>query len=776
VRVAEGAGDGGGLPTGVKPDETPAPASPRKASLGDLFAELKQRRVFRALVGYGIFAFAILQVIEPVLHGLHLPDGLLTAVVIGLGAGLPLTVLVSWTYDLKGRSLVRVAEPARRSSWQLAWMVAAGALLGAGLAWVVLRHAQPEARKGSDGRVLVAVADFANDTRDPELDGLSGLLITSLEQSKALRVLTRGRMLELLRAAGRTGVEQIDEASAREVGRQVGATALLHASIRLLGGAYVVDLRAVDPARDEYLFTLRETAAGKGDVLALVDRLSAGTRRRLRDEVGGAGGNATRVGEAVTSNLEAYQHFFRGDQHLEAFRIPQAMEEYGQALAVDPDFALAHLRIAWLGEAVGLPKAARLAAIDAAVRNIGRVPPREALFIRAMKAREDGHLADAHALADEAVRTFPESKEALFLASDLLSEEGRWGEQVPLLERAVALDPTWLPAVASLLDCLSLLGRFDEAEVRARAFAEKAPSATAFRTLATALTGSGRPLEAIAAARRAVELDDSPFSRLGLAEVLEVADQPEEAEAILRTLAVRGDSFVVRRQGSFRLVGAVAAQGRLREAFELAQAVPPGPDGDTELRDWARLLLLMGGGPSAEGRRLAAALARSNNPTFQEFAPFQLLLHGDEAGAAAAAARLGPGAGRMHYEATLAWRGGNREHALAILQEGARSAGRFRAGMEWQIANYAFELEHDADVIAATEALARMPSGPWRGVGFAQALHWAAVSHDRRGEPARAVEKLGRLLMLWRRADPDLPLLAEAKAMHARLAAGATAR
>jgi len=36
-----------------------------------LFAELKRRRVFRALIGYGIAAFAMLQIIEPVMHGLQ---------------------------------------------------------------------------------------------------------------------------------------------------------------------------------------------------------------------------------------------------------------------------------------------------------------------------------------------------------------------------------------------------------------------------------------------------------------------------------------------------------------------------------------------------------------------------------------------------------------------------------------------------------------------------------------------------------------------------------
>ena len=36
--------------------------------------QMKQRRVFRALVGYGIVSFAILQIVEPIMHGLHLPD------------------------------------------------------------------------------------------------------------------------------------------------------------------------------------------------------------------------------------------------------------------------------------------------------------------------------------------------------------------------------------------------------------------------------------------------------------------------------------------------------------------------------------------------------------------------------------------------------------------------------------------------------------------------------------------------------------------------------
>src|SRR5213594_3259970 len=41
-----------------------------------LLVELKRRRVFRAMVGYGIAAFAVLQIVEPVMHGLHWPDAI----------------------------------------------------------------------------------------------------------------------------------------------------------------------------------------------------------------------------------------------------------------------------------------------------------------------------------------------------------------------------------------------------------------------------------------------------------------------------------------------------------------------------------------------------------------------------------------------------------------------------------------------------------------------------------------------------------------------------
>ena len=75
---------------------------PRKpAGLNGWFAELKRRRVFRTLVGYGIASFAVLQIIEPVMHGLHWPETVLSYVVVALAAGFPIVITLVWAFDVK---------------------------------------------------------------------------------------------------------------------------------------------------------------------------------------------------------------------------------------------------------------------------------------------------------------------------------------------------------------------------------------------------------------------------------------------------------------------------------------------------------------------------------------------------------------------------------------------------------------------------------------------------------------------------------------------------
>ena len=79
------------------------------------FEEMKRRRVFRALFGYGIVAFAVLQIIEPVMHGLNLPEWVLKATVVALGLGFPFTLVLAWAFDVKGGRIESAGAP--RGRW-----------------------------------------------------------------------------------------------------------------------------------------------------------------------------------------------------------------------------------------------------------------------------------------------------------------------------------------------------------------------------------------------------------------------------------------------------------------------------------------------------------------------------------------------------------------------------------------------------------------------------------------------------------------------------------
>src|SRR2546426_10197114 len=108
-----------------------------------LLAELKRRRVFRALVGYGLAAFAVLQISEPVMHGLHWPESVLSYVVVALALGFPIVVGLAWIFDVNARGIerTRFASPmAAPSRARVALVLAGIGLLPAapGLTWSFL--------------------------------------------------------------------------------------------------------------------------------------------------------------------------------------------------------------------------------------------------------------------------------------------------------------------------------------------------------------------------------------------------------------------------------------------------------------------------------------------------------------------------------------------------------------------------------------------------------------------------------------------------------------
>ncbi|MFO0585112.1 MAG: hypothetical protein U0229_22780 [Anaeromyxobacter sp.] len=237
-------------------------------------------------------------------------------------------------------SLVAASGPRRRwPAWAAALTLAVAA--GGWLAW----RSRPVEPPAPAARPVIVVADARNETGEPALDALAGLLVTSLEQSPRAVVLTRGRLLELARRTGAREVARMDEPLARAAGRLAGAKLVLGASIARRDGAYAVELRGTDLDRGRTLFTLQESAPDRGALLPAIDRLSDAVRRTLGEPAAEIQASRVALDRTVTRSLDVYRRYALARDHARSFRFAEAAGELAQALEQDPAFALAHVEL-----------------------------------------------------------------------------------------------------------------------------------------------------------------------------------------------------------------------------------------------------------------------------------------------------------------------------------------------------------------------------------------------------------------------------------------------
>lgn len=88
-----------------------APVQTRpRSGLAGFVAELRRRRVLRALVGYGTGSLILLRVSDSVIRVAHLPEWTLFVEVVLLGLGFPVAVGLAWVFDLTARGARRTAR------------------------------------------------------------------------------------------------------------------------------------------------------------------------------------------------------------------------------------------------------------------------------------------------------------------------------------------------------------------------------------------------------------------------------------------------------------------------------------------------------------------------------------------------------------------------------------------------------------------------------------------------------------------------------------------
>src|ERR1700680_1220381 len=283
-------------------------------------------------------------------------------------------------------SEVPIAAPARKPTWLIASVPAAIIIAALAGFWFLRgRTAHPGSIAGHKS---IAVLYFSHLSQDQSLNwldnGLTDMLTTNLAQVKGLDVLSTERVMSAVQRASKDG-KSMDPAQAQNVARDAGADAYITGALLKIGPTQLrLDVRAQDTGTGQILFSDKLEGQDVQSIFGMVDRLTASIASSFlpASEVPQ---KAPEIEQASTSNVEAYHHYQLGVDYGRRYLTNDAVRELEEAVRLDPQFALAELRLADKYRLEGDLRRSNELAIKVS-QNQSRLPRYEQLSLQVLKA------------------------------------------------------------------------------------------------------------------------------------------------------------------------------------------------------------------------------------------------------------------------------------------------------------------------------------------------------------------------------------------------------
>jgi eukaryotic-like serine/threonine-protein kinase len=197
----------------------------------------------------------------------------------------------------------------------------------------------------------VVLSDFVNTTGDPVFDGtLKQALAVQLEQSPYLNLLSESKIQSALKFMGHKPDERITKDLAREISQRTNAKAIISGSIASLGNDYVITIEASNAESGDSLARQQVEASGKEQVLKSLDKAATDLRQKLGESLSSIQQFTTPLEQATTSSLEALKEYSAGMTLHSHLNEEGAIPHLKRAIELDPNFAMAY---AVLGVASG---------------------------------------------------------------------------------------------------------------------------------------------------------------------------------------------------------------------------------------------------------------------------------------------------------------------------------------------------------------------------------------------------------------------------------------
>ena len=370
-----------------------------------------------------------------------------------------------------------VESPAARGSlWKI--IVPTAAVLLAALIAGLLYFRSPTAATHPAAATLtekdtVVLSDFTNKTGEAVFDdALKQALAVELGQSPFLNVLSDRRVSQTLQMMGHPGNERITMDTGRELCVRTGSKALLGGAISSLGSHYLIDLTAVACSSGDTLANEQSEAASREDVLKALSRVSSILRTKLGESLPSVQKFDVPV-EATTPSLEALKTYSMGISIGREKGSASSIPYLKRAIEIDPKFPLAYAALA-VGYGNLGQKSLALEYATKAYELRNHVTERERLRITAGYFQATGEIEKAAETYELWKANYPRDSIPHVNLSSLYAYLGQHEKALTECQEAVRLQPDSVTGYANLALINIVLNRTDEAKAAFdQAFAHK---------------------------------------------------------------------------------------------------------------------------------------------------------------------------------------------------------------------------------------------------------------------------------------------------------------
>lgn len=513
----------------------------------NFFSELKRRNVYKVAVAYAVVGWLIAQIATQIFPFLEIPNWVVRLVIVLIAIGFPIALIIAWAFEATPEGIKRtedvdpsvVARAPKKHAW--IYVVVIGVAISVGLFFFGRYTVGNNASAGGNELPAksIAVLPFDNLSRDPDnaffAEGVQDEILTRLAKVADLKVIARTSTQKF-----KSSPENLPD-----IAKQLGVLNILEGSVQKANDQVRVNVQLINANTNSHLWAeiydrkLTDIFAVESDIAkTIADQLQAkltGSEKKM-------------MTAQPTSDTAAYELYHKGFSFWEkrsGDNIPKSIAFYEQAIARDPNYALAY---------AGLSRAYVLLPFFTGANRLEADAKAKEAALKAL--RLDPNLAEAHLGLgkvlffgeidlDGAMREYQRAVELNpndatahhWYGNDALAALGRFDEAIAEGRRAVELDPLSPVINADLGTTFYYARRFEEAARQLRRTLEIDPTFFyAHFNLGIVLQATGDLPGAIAEYEKAKQLNDDPFMSVNVAQAKSYAGDKDAAQRMLSDL------------------------------------------------------------------------------------------------------------------------------------------------------------------------------------------------------------------------------------------------